>query len=64
MKNLAAPQAIRLAIGPESGWNEKEIALMQNHQFIQTTLGPRILRTETASIAALSIIQGLFGDLT
>ncbi len=64
VKNLAAPQAIRLAIGPESGWNEKEIALMQNHQFIQTTLGPRILRTETASIAALSIIQGLFGDLT
>ncbi len=63
LKDLNAPKAIRLAIGPESGWEEHETAFMLSHDFTPATLGPRILRTETASIATISILQGLFGDL-
>ncbi len=64
LKALPPPTAIRLAIGPESGWEEHESAFMISHDFTPATLGPRILRTETASIAAISILQGLFGDLS
>lgn len=48
-----------LAIGPEGGWTQEEMALFtaQNWQF--TTLGPRILRAETAAIAALAIASAL-----
>ncbi|MBS0288808.1 MAG: 16S rRNA (uracil(1498)-N(3))-methyltransferase [Proteobacteria bacterium] len=63
LKTLLPPKAVRLAIGPESGWHEQEITIMLAQQFIATMLGPRILRTETASITAISLIQGLFGDL-
>ncbi len=63
LKDLKTPTAIRIAIGPESGWEEHETAFMISHGFTPATLGPRILRTETASIATISILQGLFGDL-
>jgi 16S rRNA (uracil1498-N3)-methyltransferase len=63
LKNIVSNQAIRLAIGPESGWDITEVNLMTTHQFTACRLGPRIFRTETAGIVALSILQGLFGDL-
>lgn len=63
LKNITTPTAIRLAIGPESGWQEAETAMMLKHDFIACTLGPRILRTETAGLCAMSILQGLYGDL-
>jgi 16S rRNA (uracil1498-N3)-methyltransferase len=63
LKTLKQPSQLRVAIGPESGWDNHENALMISQGFLSASLGPRILRTETASIAALSIIQGLFGDL-
>lgn len=56
-------KAIRVLIGPESGFNEDEILLAKNNQFETYTLGPRVLRTETASITALSALQLLHGDL-
>jgi 16S rRNA (uracil1498-N3)-methyltransferase len=48
-----------LAIGPEGGWAPEEMALFtaQNWHFV--TLGPRILRAETAAIAALAIVSAL-----
>jgi 16S rRNA (uracil1498-N3)-methyltransferase len=58
-----APQAIRLLIGPESGFDEQEIKLATEHQFEFYTLGPRVLRAETASITAISALQVLYGDL-
>ena len=54
---------IALLIGPEGGLSEVEIAqaLATNHQAL--ALGPRVLRTETAPLAAISIIQSLWGDM-
>jgi len=46
---------LALAIGPEGGWTPEEIALFTQHQWTHVTLGPRILRAETATIAALAI---------
>ena len=42
------------AIGPEGGWTEKEVALLEAQGFVRHSLGPRILKTETATIALLS----------
>jgi 16S rRNA (uracil1498-N3)-methyltransferase len=44
-----------LAIGPEGGWTPEEITLFLHHQWQPVTLGPRILRAETAAIAAIAI---------
>ena len=57
-----APQTLRLMIGPEGGWTpaEEQAALEAGVQTI--TLGKRVLRTETASLAALAAMQVLWGD--
>ncbi len=44
-----------IAIGPEGGWTPDEISLFTQHQWQPVTLGPRILRAETAAIAAIAI---------
>jgi len=44
-----------IAIGPEGGWTTEEISLFTRHQWQPVTLGPRILRAETAAIAAIAI---------
>jgi 16S rRNA (uracil1498-N3)-methyltransferase len=54
--------SIALLIGPEGGLSEKEMALSQQAGFLALNLGPRILRTETASIAAIAILQQHYGD--
>jgi 16S rRNA (uracil1498-N3)-methyltransferase len=48
-----APHA--LAIGPEGGWTPEEMSLFTQHQWTHVTLGPRILRAETAAIAGIAI---------
>jgi len=50
---------IAIAIGPEGGWTPEEMALFTQHQWQHVTLGQRILRAETAAIAALSIATAL-----
>jgi len=57
------PDAVTLLIGPEGGFSEKERALAYANNFQGIQLGPRILRTETAAISAISAIQVLWGDL-
>jgi 16S rRNA (uracil1498-N3)-methyltransferase len=54
---------ITLLIGPEGGISATERALAQRHGFIGVRLGPRVLRTETAVIAAMSAVMALWGDL-
>jgi len=55
-KSPADPPAdLALAIGPEGGWTQEEIALFTQHKWTPVTLGPRILRAETAAIAAIAI---------
>jgi hypothetical protein len=56
-------QAITLLIGPEGGLSEPESRLALEHDFLPRSLGPRVLRTETAAIAAIAILQSHFGDL-
>ncbi len=54
---------VRLLIGPEGGLSPQEISLTQQHHFQETLLGPRILRTETAALTAITALQVRFGDL-
>lgn len=54
---------VTLLTGPEGGLDEKETAAALAHGLRGVHLGPRILRTETAGVAALAAIQGLWGDL-
>ena len=55
-------QNIQLLIGAEGGLSQMEIDLATHHGFQSITLGPRILRTETAAVAAISSMQTLWGD--
>jgi 16S rRNA (uracil1498-N3)-methyltransferase len=53
---------INLLVGPEGGLSEAEITSTENCGFQGITLGPRILRTETAPLAAIASLQALWGD--
>jgi 16S rRNA (uracil1498-N3)-methyltransferase len=48
--------SVALAIGPEGGWTAEEMAAFTTHDWRHVTLGPRILRAETAAIAAIAIL--------
>jgi len=54
---------IRLLIGPEGGLTDDEIKLTEVLNFTETLLGPRVLRTETAALTAITALQCRFGDL-
>lgn len=47
-------ERLLLAVGPEGGWTDEEVALLEAHGFVRRSLGPRILRTDTAVIALLA----------
>ena len=50
-------------IGPEGGLADEEQQLAEGAGYTAVNLGPRVLRTETAAIAALTLLQRQFGDL-
>jgi 16S rRNA (uracil1498-N3)-methyltransferase len=52
-----------LLIGPEGGFSDAEVDLAFKYHFSPLSLGPRVLRTETAAISALSLLQAVGGDL-
>ncbi|GLQ74725.1 16S rRNA (uracil(1498)-N(3))-methyltransferase [Vibrio penaeicida] len=54
---------VRLLIGPEGGLSAEEIRMTEEYQFEETLLGPRVLRTETAALTAITALQVRFGDL-
>jgi 16S rRNA (uracil1498-N3)-methyltransferase len=56
-------QRIVLLIGPEGGLTDQEMNLTFLHHFLPLNIGPRILRTETAAVAAISALQCYFGDM-
>ncbi len=57
------PAGALLVVGPEGGLGERDVAALLAHGFQGLQLGPRILRTETAGLAALAALQALHGDL-
>lgn len=60
---MPASATIVIGIGPEGGWSEKDRAVLRERGFSGLRLGPRVLRTETAGLAAIAALQARFGDL-
>jgi len=56
-------EPVMLLVGPEGGLSDMELKLADLSGFVGLSLGPRILRTETAGMAALTMMQSLWGDL-
>ena len=54
---------ILLMLGPEGGFTQQEVEMAKHSGFVVAGLGPRILRAETATLAACAIVQYLFGDM-
>lgn len=59
----AAPGGVVIAIGPEGGWSPRDRQALKEAGFEGLQLGPRILRTETAGLAAIAAVQARLGDL-
>lgn len=63
LQAACSPAAAALLIGPEGGLAPEDIAESRAAQFTPLTLGPRVLRTETAPVVALTLLQHLWGDM-
>ncbi len=50
---------VLLAIGPEGGWTAYELGMLQEHGFERFNMGGRILRADTACVAAISVVNSL-----
>jgi len=62
-QGLSATEGIDLVIGPEGGFAEEERALLlRQPRTLRLSLGPRILRADTAGVAALALVQAALGD--
>ncbi|KQQ79931.1 16S rRNA methyltransferase [Xanthomonas sp. Leaf131] len=61
--SVSVQQTVIVAIGPEGGWSPRDRAILGEAGFNGLQLGPRILRTETAGLAAIAALQSRFGDL-
>ena len=58
-----APASVALAVGPEGGWRPDEVKTASERGFQDAGMGPRLLRSGTAGVAALGVIQYACGDL-
>ena len=63
LESKIKPSSCALLVGPEGGLTQEEVEHAQTHGYTGLSLGPRILRTETAPIAALTLLQYFWGDL-
>ncbi|MFI4954128.1 MAG: RsmE family RNA methyltransferase, partial [Burkholderiales bacterium] len=63
VRELSIDDEATLAVGPEGGLSAEDLATLQQAGFRSLRLGPRILRTETAGLAALAALQAIHGDL-
>lgn len=62
LRELEIGAAVTLAAGPEAGFSEEEEAALERAGFTRVRLGPRVLRTETAALAAIAALNALRGD--
>lgn len=60
--DLPPPASVALLIGPEGGLTEEEVELALANGFKPVAFGPRVMRTETAPVAAMAVLQYLWGD--
>ena len=63
LKNNKNINSVSILIGPEGGFSENEVKIAELNNFKSIGVGPRILRSETASIAAITLLQHHFGDI-
>lgn len=62
---LSATDGVDILIGPEGGFAEEErVLLLRQPRIIRLSLGPRVLRADTAGVAALALVQAALGDWT
>ncbi len=62
-QGLTAPDGVDILIGPEGGFAEEErVLLLRQPHILRLSLGPRILRADTAGVAALALVQTALGD--
>lgn len=59
---ISTVRSVAILAGPEGGLSDSEHALARQHDFLALRLGPRILRTETAALAAIAALQTTWGD--
>lgn len=64
LQEIDPPTSVALLIGPEGGLTEEEVELAVANGFKPLALGPRVMRTETAPVAALTLLNYLWGDLS
>ena len=57
------PQEVALLVGPEGGLTQQEVALARQHGALVVRMGPRILRTETAAVAAAAVVMYELGEM-
>ncbi len=62
LKRLEPPREVTLLVGPEGGLTAQERADAERAGFLPVRFGPRVLRTETAPLAAIAAMQALWGD--
>jgi 16S rRNA (uracil1498-N3)-methyltransferase len=62
-RDVSPDGRVTLAIGPEGGLSEQDLATLKHAGFSGLRLGPRILRTETAGLAAIAALQAIHGDM-
>lgn len=63
LEQLPPPASAVVAIGPEGGFDSGEVRCFSEHGFLPVTLGTRVLRTETASLAITAILQYIWGNM-
>ncbi len=60
---VAEPKSVFALVGPEGGFDQDEVELALQAGFVAKSMGPRILRAETAALAAAVLLQSIFGDM-
>jgi len=61
--DVKSPRTIAVIIGPEGGFTDEEVAQARSHGYFTAGMGPRILKSDTATVSACALLQYLFGDM-